>query len=379
MTEKIPFNKPFIAGRELHYVAQTVTLGNIAGDGHFTQRCCEILEQRFGIEKVLLTPSCTAALEMAMILLEVGPGDEVVLPSFTFVSTANAFVQRGARPVFVDVRPDTLNIDENQLEAALTDRTKVILPIHYAGVAAEMDEITRIAAARGIPVVEDAAQGVNGYYRGRALGSIGTFGAYSFHATKNYTCGEGGALCINDSRFIGRAEIVREKGTDRSRFLRGEVDKYTWVDIGSSYVPSELASAFLCAQLELLDPIAARRREIYELYDSRLRPLEERGLLQRPVVPEGCQSNYHMYFVLLPERGTRDRLIEHLRAEGISTVFHYLPLHDSPMGQTFGYQTGDLPVTEDIAGRVLRLPFFYDITEPIQQTVVDSIGAFLGG
>ena len=375
--QPIPFNKPFIAGKELYYIAQAVALGNIAGDGHFTQKCSELLEQRFAIPKVLMTPSCTAALEMAAMLCELGPGDEVILPSFTFVSTANAVVRLGARPVFVDVRPDTLNIDDSLIEDAITDRTKAIFVVHYAGVGCEMDRIMAVARKHGLRVVEDAAQGVNSFYNDRALGSIGDLGCYSFHETKNYICGEGGALCINDPQLIERAEIIRDKGTNRKQFFRGEVDKYTWTDIGGSYVPSEICCAFLYGQLELFDEISTRRRAIYREYRQRLKPLEAEGLLHLPQIPEDCTSNYHMFYLLLRDQQTRDELLEHLRERGIYPVFHYVPLHTSPMGVRFGYQPGQLPITEQISGRLLRLPFYHEIGEADQAEIVASISAFL--
>lgn len=372
MSTEIPFNVPFIAGKELYYIAQAVTLGNIAGDGQFTKACSRLLEERFGIPKVLLTPSCTAALEMAAMLGNLGPGDEVILPSFTFVSTANAFVRLGARPVFVDIRPDTLNLDENLIEPAITPRTKAIFPVHYAGVGCAMKRIMEIAGKHGLLVVEDAAQGVNAFCDGRALGSIGHLGCYSFHETKNYICGEGGALCINDARFVERAEILRDKGTNRQKFFRGEVDKYTWVDVGSSYVPSEICSAFLYGQLELLDPIAQRRQDIYQFYYEHLKPLEEEGLLRLPATPADCTSNYHMFHVLLPDMDTRDGLLEHLKSQGIHAVFHYVPLHSSPMGRKFGFKEGDLPVTEDLSRRLVRLPFYHDIGKEEQMRVVEE-------
>ncbi len=377
MSAKIPFNKPFIAGKELYYVAQAVTLGNIAGDGHFTQSCCRLLEERFGIHRVLLTPSCTAALEMAAMLCDIEPGDEVVMPSFTFVSTANAFVRLGARPVFVDIRPDTMNLDESQLAAHVGPRTKAIVPVHYAGVACEMNDILQLARQHDIRVIEDAAQGVNAFYHERALGSLGALGAYSFHETKNYICGEGGALCINDPQFIERAEIIRDKGTNRSQFFRGQVDKYTWVDVGSSYVPSEIVSAFLYAQLEMLDVIGERRRQIYDAYYERLQPWERRGLLRLPRVPSGCRSNHHMFYIVVADLATRDGLIEHLRREQISAVFHYVPLHSSPMGRRFGYAEGDLPVTEEMSDRLVRLPFYYEMNHEDQQRVVEQVSRFL--
>ena len=374
---KIPFNKPFIAGKELYYIAQAVTLGNLGGDGHFTQRCCRILEDRFQIHRVLLTPSCTAALEMAAMLCEFQPGDEVILPSYTFVSTANAFVREGARPVFVDIRSDTLNIDERLIEPAITPKTRAICAVHYAGVACEMDRIMALAEKYGLLVIEDAAQSVNSFFRGRALGSIGHLGAFSFHETKNYICGEGGALCINSEEFVARAEVIRDKGTNRQQFFRGEVDKYTWVDQGSSYVPSEIASAFLYGQLEMLDEIAKRRSEIHGFYRRRLEPLEARGLLRLPIVPHDCTSNYHMFHLLLNDESSRDRLLEELRNEEIHAVFHYVPLHNSPMGRKLGCHNVPLPVTDEIAGRLLRLPFYYEISEDEQRRVIDAIKEFV--
>jgi dTDP-4-amino-4,6-dideoxygalactose transaminase len=374
--EMIPFNKPFIAGKELYYIAQSVAYGNIAADGHFTKACSDLLCRRFGIPKTLLVPSCTAALEMAAMLCRLVPGDEVIVPSFTFVSTANAFVREGARPVFVDIRPDTLNIDETLIEDAITPRTKAISPVHYAGVGCEMDTIMEIAARHNLTVVEDAAQGVYARYKGRALGTIGHLGTYSFHETKNYICGEGGALCIRDEQFVKRAEIIRDKGTNRQQYFRGDVDKYTWVDVGSSYVISELCCAFLYGQLELLDEIAARRKAIYDRYSEMIQPLEGREWIRTPRVPEHCTSNYHMFYILVPSHNARDQLLVHLRKRGIAAVFHYVPLHTSPMGHKYGYRDGDLPVTEDLAGRLLRLPFFYEITPNEQQRVVEAIEDF---
>jgi dTDP-4-amino-4,6-dideoxygalactose transaminase len=375
-TSPIPFNKPFIAGKELYYVAQAVTLGNIGGDGHFTRACSRLLETEFGIHKVLLTPSCTAALEMAAMLCDLGPGDEVILPSYTFVSTANAIVRLGVKPRFVDIRPDTLNLDDSLVEEAITPNTKAIFPVHYAGVSCEMDRLMTIARAYNLLVVEDAAQGVNARYKGHALGSIGNMGAYSFHETKNYICGEGGALCLNTPELVERAEIIRDKGTNRRQFFRGQVDKYTWVDVGSSYVPSEICSAFLYAQLEMLDAISKRRRHLYERYQEHLQPLEEEGLLRLPIVPEDCDSNYHLFYLLLPDRQTRDGLMAHLKEKGILAVFHYIPLHTAPMGRKFGYAEGDLPVTEELSGRLLRLPLYYEITEQEQLRVVNEVAAF---
>lgn len=372
----VPFNRPFIAGKELFYIAKAVTQGNIAGDGEFTGLCARWMEERFDVSHVLLTPSCTAALEMAAMLCDLGPGDEVIMPSFTFVSTANAVARLGAKPVFVDVREDTLNLDESLVEAAVTDRTRAIFPVHYAGVSCAMDPIVEIARRRGLRVVEDAAQGVDASYRGRALGSIGDLGAFSFHETKNFICGEGGALCINDPALLERAEILRDKGTNRRQFFRGQVDKYTWVDIGSSYVPSEICSAFLYAQLEMTSVINASRRAKFEEYLARLAPLEAAGRLRLPRTPEDCRSNHHLFYVLLPDETTRDALAAHLRGRGVLAVFHYVPLHTSPMGRSFGYQDGDLPVTEDISRRLLRLPLFHEMTAEEQDRVVDQIEGY---
>jgi dTDP-4-amino-4,6-dideoxygalactose transaminase len=379
MKSQIPFNKPFIAGKELYYIAQAVTLGNIGGDGHFTRQCSRFLEERFGIHRVMLVPSCTAALEMAAMLCDLGPGDEVILPSFTFVSTANAFIRVGAKPVFVDIRPDTLNLDEALVEDAITERTRAIFPIHYAGVGCEVDRLVSIAERYHLKVVEDAAQGVNSFYNGRALGSIGHLGCYSFHETKNFICGEGGALCLNGPELVERAEIIRDKGTNRRQFYRGQVDKYTWVDVGSSYVPSEICSAFLYAQLEMMDAISARRRALYQRYRQLLKPLEGKGLLQLPRIPEDCQSNFHLMYILLPDSSTRDALMKSLRESDIHAVIHYVPLHSSPMGRKFGYQPDDLPITENLAGRLLRLPFYYEMTEVEQDRVVTAVAEFLNG
>lgn len=371
----IPFNKPFVAGKELHYIAQAVTLGNLGGDGHFTKQCAQLMERRFGIKKVLMTPSCTAALEMAAQLCDVGPGDEVILPSYTFVSTAAAFVRLGAKPVFVDIRPDTLNLDEALIEEAITDRTRAICVVHYAGVSCEMDRIMTIARQYNLKVVEDAAQGVNSWYSGRALGSIGDLGCYSFHETKNYICGEGGALCVNNPEMIRRAEIIRDKGTNRQRFFRGEVDKYTWVDVGSSYVPSEICSAFLYAQLEEMDRISERRRELYQNYRRILKPLEARGLLRLPVIPEDCESNFHLFYVLMPTAEQRDELLNEMKDHNVRAVFHYVPLHNSPKGQELAGNL-TLRVTEDLSSRLIRLPFYHDLQTEDQQVVIDLILQF---
>ena len=325
MAHRIPFNKVYVSGQEQEYIGQALSRGELAADGRFTKACAEFLKERFGAKKVLMTPSCTAALEMAALLCDAGPDNEVIVPSYTFVSTVNAFVLRGARPVFVDIRPDTLNMDEALVARAISERTRAIVPVHYAGVACAMDEILALAKGWNIRVVEDAAQGVHAYYKGRALGSIGDLGTYSFHDTKNYAMGEGGALMINDPALVERAEIIRDKGTNRQRFFRGEIDKYTWVDLGSSFLPAELSCAYLLAQLERLELIAARRREVFERYHDALEPLEARGLLRRPRVPAECQQNYHMYYILLESARACDELAALLRKRGIQAVTHYVP------------------------------------------------------
>lgn len=372
----IPFNKPFIAGKELYYIAQAVLSGHIAGDGLFTKKCQAFMEEKFAAPRVLLTHSCTAALEMSAILCEIGPGDEVILPSFTFVSTANAFYLRGAKLVFVDIRPDTLNIDETRIEEAITEHTKMIVPVHYAGVSCEMDRIMDIAHQHGLYVVEDAAQGVNARYKQTFLGTIGDLAAYSFHETKNVICGEGGALVINNEAFLERAEIIREKGTNRSQFFRGEVDKYTWVDIGSSYLPSDLLAAFLYAQLENMEEITKRRNRLFDYYYKALIPLVNDGKLRLPFVSNACQSNNHLFYIILKDEETRNALMDHLRSHKILGVFHYLPLHLSPVGRAMGYQPGQLPVTEMLSGRLLRLPFYYELTPREQAEVVEAIQNF---
>ncbi|MCA9038958.1 MAG: dTDP-4-amino-4,6-dideoxygalactose transaminase [Planctomycetaceae bacterium] len=369
----IPFNKPFIVGKELHYIAQAVTLGQISGDGFYTRQCSQLLQERFHIPRVLLTPSCTAALEMAAILCDLKPGDEVILPSYTFVSTANAIVREGATPVFVDIRPDTLNIDEALIEAAITPRTKAIFVVHYGGVSCEMETINDIARRHQLKVVEDAAQGVNAFYQGQPLGSLGDLATYSFHETKNYISGEGGALCINDPQLVSRAEIIRDKGTNRQEFFRGHVDKYTWVDVGSSYVPSEIVSAFLFGQLEMLEAISQRRETIYRFYEQGLAELEEHGLLRRPIIPAECVSNYHLFYILVKDQETRDSLMQHLNEAGIKAVFHYIPLHNSPYGKQVTTGSIHLPITENLSGRLLRLPMYYDITDSELEQVVDTI------
>jgi dTDP-4-amino-4,6-dideoxygalactose transaminase len=377
IASRIPFNKPLVTGRELDYVSEAIRSGKIAGDGPFTKRCAELLEERFGIKRVLMTPSCTAALELAALLCDLEPGDEVILPSFTFVSTANAVVRVGARPVFVEIRPDTLTLDESRIEAAITPRTRAIFPVVYTGVGCRMDAILEIANRHALMVVEDAAQGVNAFYKGRALGSMGHLGTYSFHDTKNLVCGEGGALCINDPALIERAEVLRDKGTDRARFFRGEVDKYTWVDVGSSFIPSEIACAFLCAQIEAMDAIWARRSEVDRIYREQLQPLEEAGLLRMPVIPDDCENRCRTFFVVLDSQATRDALLDHLHRNGVGATFHFVPLHLAPMGRRCGYEEGDLPITEDLSGRLLRLPSFASITEAEQCRVAWLVTEFL--
>ncbi len=371
----IPFNKPYMTGRELEYIAQAHANGHLAGDGEFTKKCNAWLEERTGTHKALLTHSCTAALEMAAILADIQPGDEVIMPSYTFVSTANAFVLRGGVPVFVDIRADTLNIDETKIEAAITARTRAIVPVHYAGVACEMDAIMSIALKHNLLVIEDAAQGVMSTYNGRPLGSIGHLGAYSFHETKNIISGEGGALLINDKRFADRAEIIREKGTNRSQFFRGQVDKYTWGDIGSSFLPGEVIAAFLWAQMEQADLITSRRMDVWNAYHRELAVPEEQGILRRPVLPVGCQHNAHMYYVLLDSLETRTRVISALKQQNINAVFHYVPLHRSPAGEKYSRIHGDLTNTEDLSDRLLRLPIWVGMNEveKVVATLADGI------
>ena len=374
----VPLGRPFVVGTELGYIARAVASGRLAGDGEFTRGCARLLERRLGGGgRVLMTPSCTAALELAAIVCGLGPGDEVIVPSFSFVSSANAVVRVGARPVFIDVRPDTLNMDETLIEPAVTPKTRAVMPVHYAGVACEMDGVMAAARSRNLFVIEDAAQAVGASYRGRPLGSIGDQGAFSFHETKNFTCGEGGALSVNGPSFLKRAEIVRDKGTNRGEFLRGEVDKYTWVDVGSSYLPSELCSAYLLAQLEAMDEIQRRRWAVAATYDGLLAPLEARGLIRTPVAPPECRGNAHIYYVLLEDEPTRDAVMESLRRDGIGAAFHFVPLHTSPMGRSLGYRRGDLPVTEEMSGRLLRLPSFVGITEGEQARVADRLAEAL--
>ena len=365
----IPFNKPYMTGKELDYISEAHRNGMLAGDGQFTKRCHQWLEQRTGCSKALLTHSCTSALEMAALLLDIEPGDEVIMPSFTFVSTANAFVLRGAKPVFVDVREDTLNLDERLIEKAITPRTRAIVPVHYAGVACDMGEIMSIARRHGLKVIEDAAQGVMASYEGRQLGAIGDLGAYSFHETKNVISGEGGCLLVNDPALIERAEIIREKGTDRSRFFRGHIDKYTWQEAGSSFLPGEIVAAFLYAQFDAADWITESRHVIWRRYHAMLEQLEAAGLIRRPVIPNACRHNAHMYYVLLHPEANRAEVLDLFRRNEIFPVFHYVPLHSSPGGIRYGKAHGDLHVTDSIAARLLRLPMWIGITEAQQSEV----------
>ena len=355
---KVPFNKPYMTGKELWYIAQAHANGHLAGDGEFTKRCGTWLEGRTGAHKALLTHSCTAGLEMAAMLADLQPGDEVIMPSYTFVSTANAVVLRGAVPVFVDIRPDTLNLDETLIEAAITPRTKAIVPVHYAGVGCEMDAIMAMAARHGLVVIEDAAQGLMATYKGRPLGSIGHLSALSFHETKNVISGEGGALLVNDPKFADRAEIIREKGTNRSQFFRGQVDKYTWVDVGSSYLPGEIIAAFLWAQMEEADEITRRRIAMWNTYHQWLAESEKAGRLRRPVTPAHCTHNAHMYYILLPDLQRRTAFIDGLRKAEVQSVFHYIPLHSSPAGRKYARAHGELPVTDSVADRLVRLPLW---------------------
>lgn len=372
----IPFNQPFAVGKEFEYIRQAIKNVHTCGDGPFTKKCHTLLEQTLGVSKALLTTSCTHALEMAALLLNLQPGDEVIFPSFTFVSTVNAFVLRGVYPVFCDIRPDTLNLDENKLEKLITPRTKVIVPVHYAGIGCEMDAIMELAGQYGIAVVEDNAHGLFGKYKGKYLGTFGCLATQSFHETKNFNCGEGGALLINDPQYIERAEVIREKGTNRSRFYRGQVDKYTWVDVGSSYLPSDMLAAYLYAQLEVQEQIQAKRREVWEYYHKHLQDWAEKHGIRFPIVPDHCEQAYHMFYLLMPSLEKRQALIAHLKAQNIISAFHYLPLHLSEMGQKFGGKEGDCPVTEDVSDRLVRLPFYNDLTEADLARVVAAICEF---
>lgn len=372
----IVFNIPPYTGKELHYISQAVEKQKICGDGEFTKRCSGWLEERTGTGKCLLTTSCTHATELAALLADVGPGDEVIMPSYTFVSTANAFVLRGATPVFVDIRPDTMNIDENLIEGAVTDRTRAIVPVHYAGVSCEMDKIMEIARAHGLFVIEDAAQGILSTYKGKPLGSIGDFGAFSFHETKNYSMGEGGALLIRDDKYVEEAEILREKGTDRSRFFRGQVDKYRWINYGSSYLPSEMNAAYLWAQLEVADEINAHRLSLWNQYYELLAPLQERGLLDLPVIPEGCVHNAHMFYIKAKDLEERTALLSFLKENDILAVFHYVPLHTAPAGQKFGRFHGEDTYTTKESERICRLPMFYKLTSEEVSYIAGKVKEF---
>jgi dTDP-4-amino-4,6-dideoxygalactose transaminase len=375
-TFRIPFNRAGLVGNEFRYIAQALEIGHISGDGRFTRKCHEFLEEELDVEKVLLTTSCTHALEMAALLLDVRPGDEVIVPSFTFVSTVNAFVLRGARPVFCDIRADTLNIDEEKLEGLVTPNTKAIVVVHYAGVGCEMDTILETGRRHGVAVVEDNAHGLFGKFKGKYLGSFGCLATQSFHETKNFTCGEGGALLINDPRFIERAEIVREKGTNRNRFFRGQVDKYTWVDLGSSYLPSDVLAAFLFAQLEHHAQIQASRRRIWEYYQEHLGEWAGQNGVRLPIVPEYCEQSWHMFYMLMPSLEARQALIAYMKERQILSVFHYLPLHLSEMGRQFGGKEVHCPVTEYVSDRVIRLPFYNELSEADQGSVVSAVREF---
>ncbi len=374
--EGVPFNRPYLTGREIDYVRRSLESGHLSGDGPFTERCQDLLRETLGVHKVLLTTSCTHALEMAAFLLGAGPGDEVVMPSYTFVSTANAFLLRGAKPVFVDIRPDTLNLDENKLEEALSSRTAAIVPVHYAGVGCEMTEICAIAERAAVPVLEDAAQGLFGRYRGRYLGTFGELAAVSFHDTKNFTSGEGGALLINDPRHADDAEIIREKGTNRKQFFRGQVDKYTWMRAGSSYLPSDILAAILLPQLESRERVTRERHRVYDHYARTLSGWAADNGIELPVVPAHCDQPFHMFYLLMPSLELRQGLIAHLRGLGIQSAFHYVPLHLSPKGLDLGHRPGDLPVTEELADRIVRLPFYADLTDADLTRVCDAVNGF---
>ena len=374
---RIPFNKPYMTGKELWYISQAHANRHLSGDGEFTRKCSDWLEQRMGGHKALLTHSCTAALEMIALLAHVHPGDEIIMPSYTFVSTANAFVLRGGVPVFVDIRPDTLNIDETRIEAAITPRTKAIMVVHYAGVGCEMDTIMAIARRHGLLVFEDAAQGIMSTYKGRPLGSIGQLAAFSFHETKNIIAGECGALIVNDPAFVERAEIIREKGTNRSQYFRGQVDKYTWVDLGSSFLPGEIVAAFLLAQMDEADALTRRRLDMWSTYHQWFESIEKSGKVRRPIVPRECGHNAHMYYLLLPDLAARTEFIARLDKREVQGVFHYVPLHSSPLGQQVGRTHGDMSNTQSLSERLVRLPLWLGL-EPEQvqviQRVIEAVG-----
>ena len=371
---KIPFNKPYTTGKELNYIQDSINRNKISGDGYYTKKVNEFIEKTFYTPKALLTTSGSTALDMAALLLDIKEGDEIILPSYTFVSTANPFLIAGAKLVFAEIKEDTLNIDPEDIKRKITPHTKAIAPVHYAGVACDMDTIMEIANKNNIKIIEDAAQGVNAKYKGKYLGTIGDIGCYSFHETKNYSCGEGGAILINkDKELIERAEIIREKGTNRSKFFRGEIDKYTWVDIGSSYLPSDMLAAFLYAQFEQLDEINNKRKFIFNYYYEHLKELEDQGILRLPIIPEGREYNAHMFYILLNSEKERNNLMAELKENGIHAVFHYIPLHVAPMGTKMGYRVGDLPITEDLSGRLLRLPMYADLGEKELEYIVREI------
>jgi len=372
----IPFNKPFIIEKEFEYIQNAIDRGELKGDGFYTKKCHEFLEQKLGTKKALLTHSCTAALEMSAILLDLKQGDEVILPSYTFVSTANAFALRGATPVFVEIKPDTLNIDENLIEQAITDKTKAICIVHYAGVACEMDKIMDIAQRHNLAVIEDAAQALGSFYKGHALGTIGDMGCFSFHETKNIISGEGGALTINNDKYIVRAEIIREKGTNRSQFFRGEVDKYTWVDLGSSFLPSDIIAAFLYSQLENIDKINQKRLDVWQKYDEFFKEFEAKGLVKRPFIPKNCQHNAHMYYVLFNDLKARTNFISHMKENGINPVFHYIPLHSSVMGLKIGKIATDMSITDMISDSLVRLPLYFGLNDSELDYIQSTIASY---
>lgn len=371
--EHIPFNHPYTTGRELATIADAVARGQISADGEYSHLCRVLLQQMLGARQVLVVHSCTAALELSALLLDVGPGDEVIMPSYTFVTTATAFALRGATPVFVDIRPDTMNLDESLVEAAITDRTRAIVPVHYAGVACDMHALGELSATNSVPLVEDAAQGICASYRGRPLGTIGSLGSISFHETKNVTCGNGGVLVVNDERYFERAEVLRDKGTNRSSFIRGDVDKYTWLDIGSSYAISDLAAAFLLPQLQDSESITRQRRALWRSYHDAFAAAEQEGLLRRPIIPDDVEHNAHMYYLLLRNNRARDHLIEQLAERRINAVFHYVPLHSSPAGRHYGRAHGSLSVTEEMSGRLVRLPLWGGMTYTMIERVTDAV------
>ena len=376
MADQIPFNRPWITGQEISYLTEVVESGLIGSDGPYTRKCAQLLEEQLGLQRVLMTPSCTAALEMAVMLCDLGPGDEVILPSYTFVSTALAVARSGASPVFADISQQTLNVDPADVASLIGPRTKAILPVHYGGVSCDMTALGNLAQEHGLWMIEDAAQGVNSFYQQQPLGGIGHVGAFSFHESKNFGCGEGGALVVNTAEWEQRAEIIRDKGTNRQQFFAGEVDKYTWVDWGSSFLPSEITCAFLYAQLQQMNEITKRREAVCQYYRQRLEPLEQAGKLRLPMIPADCQSNSHLFYVIADDGATREGLRKHLNDQGIQAVFHYVPLHSSKMGQQLSPQTRSLPVTESLSARLLRLPLFYQLSEDQQARVVDEIEKF---